>query len=181
MNNKRINVLFLNKNYELDVNPYDSIHHIIFDLYNNIIKKELFFYENFYYNYLIENKDYFLKIIKNSTKDKDKNQIYLDPNNDIYLYNNNEVLELIIIFEPIILLNIITEYFTFYIKIILLTHIIIQYVFLNLLKNYYAIEILNSVFDLFSRFTFIILSITLILFTIIALIILFIFYNKKEK
>jgi hypothetical protein len=180
MNNKRINILFKNKNYEIDINPYDSFHHVIYDLYTNIIKKELQFYENFYYNYLIENKDYFLKIIKNSTKE-DSNQIYLDPNNNIDIYNTNEIIELIIIFDPIILLNIITEYFTFYIKIILITHIIIEYVFLNLLKNYYAIEIFNKSFDLFSRFTFIILSITLILFTIISLIILYILYNKKEK
>jgi hypothetical protein len=174
---KRINIFFKNKNYEVEVNPNDSIHHVISDLYNHIIKKDLNIFENVYYSYLIENKDYFIKIIEN-------NQLintYLNPNNIIGLYC--KVGELIINFDIIILLHIITEYITFFIKIIIITNIIIQYILLNICEKYLSINIHNKSFEYFNDFTFKILFITLMIFTIMWVIILYNFYikNKNKK
>lgn len=174
MNNKRIYIKFKNKDYEIEINPFHSIHHIIYDLYTNIIKKEIYFYENIYYYYLIKNKDYFLKVIEI----KEENNLYLNPNCNIGLNNNYE---LIANFDIIILLNMITDYLTFIIKNIILTNVIIQYILLNIIKHYYLIEIDNKAFDLFNHFTYKTLSITLIIFTIMWIIILYIFFIKNRK
>ncbi len=174
MDHKYIYIKFKNKDYKVKVNNYNSIHHIITDLYENIIKKEIYFYENFYYNYLIKNKDYFLKLIKPNKN----NHLYLNPNCIIEINNNYELL---IDFDIIILLNIITDYLIFIVKNIILINVFIQYILLNIIKHYYFIEIHNKAFDLFNHFTFKILSITLIIFTIIWIILLYIFFIKNRK
>ncbi len=179
INYKRINIIFKNKSYEVEVNSYHSIHHVIHDLYNNIIKKDINIFENFYYNYLIENKDYFIKIINHDISQEDNN--YLDPNNIIGLYNTNIVGELIINFNIIILLNIITEYITFIIKTIILTNIIIQYVLLKICKYYLNIDINNVSFNYFNDYTLKSLFLTLIIFTIMWLILLYIIFIKNSK
>ncbi len=178
---KRINILFQNKNYEIEVNQFHSIHHVINDLYHNIIKKDFYFYEDFYYNYLIQNKDYFLKIIKSEkikNKENENNNDYLNPNNIIGLYNNYE---LILTFDIMILLNIITEYISFFIKIILLTNIIIQYILLKLCINYFEYNIDNISFIYYNDLTLKILSICLILFTIMWIILLYIIFIKNKN
>lgn len=174
---KRINILFKNKNYEIEVNQYDSIHHVINDLYNHVIKKELPFYAKFYYTYLIENKDYFLKIVHiKKIKDKDLTNNYLDPNNIIKFYNQYE---LIIYFDIMILLNIMTEYISFFIKIILLTYIIIEYILLKMCADYFQYTIHNISFIYFNNITLKILSICLILFTIMWMFLLYIIFIKN--
>ncbi len=170
MNYKRIHILFENKNYEVEVNPLHSIHHIIYDLYHNIIKKKYNFYKIFYDSYLIEKKDYFLKVCKK--------EVYLSPDHNIDLYDDYE---LMIQFDMIILLNILTEYISFVIKIIILTHIIIQYILLNLLKKYYCIEVENKIFTIFYDFTCKSLFIAIFLFTIVWMILLYIFFIKNRK
>lgn len=178
MNSKRINILFQNKNYEIEVNHLHSINHVISDLYNNIIKKELPFYQKFYYTYLIENKDYFLKVIHYNKIENE--EYYLNPDYSIDLYNNYE---LCIHFDMIILLNIILEYNTFIIKNIMITYIIIEYILLKICNDYFYINVKNISFIYFSNITLKILSISLILFTIIWIILLYIIFikNKDKK
>ena len=179
---KRINILFKNKNYEIEVNNLHSIHHVISDLFNNIIKKDLYIYEKFYYAYLIENKDYFLKVIKSKKiknekiENKDVHTNYLNPNCNIGLHNNYE---LFIHFDIIILLTIIMEYNEFIIKNIMLTHIIIQYILLKIC-NYY-LNIHNITFEYFTNITLKMLSISLIIFTIIWIILLYIIFIKNNN
>lgn len=173
---KRINILFQNHNYELEVNALHSIHHVISDLYDNIIKKEFIFYQNFYYNYLIRNKDYFLKVIESNKIENDYH--YLSPDYSIGLYHNYE---LCIHFDMIILLNIIMEYNTFIIKNIMITYIIIQYVLLKIYNDYFNLKINNISFIYFSNITLKMLSISLILFTIIWIILLYIIFIKNKN
>ena len=175
MESKRINILFQNKNYEIEVNHLHSIHHVISDLYNHIIKKELPLYQKVYYTYLIENKDYFLKVIE---CEKVENIKYLNPDYVIGLYNNYE---LCIYFDIIILLNIIMEYNTFIIKNLIITHIIIQYVLLKICNDYFDIKINNITFQHFSNITLKILTIYLILFTIMWIILLYIIFIKNKN
>ena len=181
---KRINILFKNKNYEIEVNNLHSIHHVISDLFNNIIKKDLYIYEKFYYAYLIENKDYFLKVIKSKKiknekiENKDVHTNYLNPNCNIGLHNNYE---LFIHFDIIILLTIIMEYNEFIIKNIMLTHIIIQYILLKICNYYLHINIHNITFEYFTNITLKMLSISLIIFTIIWIILLYIIFIKNNN
>ncbi len=177
---KRINIIFKNKSYEVEVHLYDSIHHVINDLYHNIIKKDLNIFENIYYHYLIENKDYFIKIIKNNEK-MNTYLTYLNPNNVVELYNMNQVGELIINFDMIILLNIITEYITFFLKTIIITNIIIQYILLKLCKYYLNIDINNLSFNYFNDYTLKSLFVSLIIFTIMWLILLYIIFIKNKN
>ncbi len=192
-NYKRINIIFKNKSYEVEINSYDSIHHVIYDLYNNIIKKDINIFQNLYYNYLIENKDYFIKIINNdiiqedtvnkdNTINEDKTIVntYLNPNNIFGLYNTNIVGELVIKFDIIILLNIITEYITFIIKSIILTNIIIQYILLKICKYYLNIDVNNVSFNYFNDYTLKSLFLSLIIFTIMWLILLYIIFIKNS-
>ncbi len=177
--NKRIYILFKNESYEIEVNSYHSIHRVIDDLYNHIIKKELYkkytFYKSIYYDYLIKNKDYFLKVINN---DESKENIYLEPNYSIGLYNHYE---LVIKFDIIILLNMITEYIIFFVKNIILVNIIIKYVLLNICNNYYHLNVNNIVFDYFNNFTFKSLFVIILIFTIMWIILLYIIFIKNKS
>lgn len=164
---KNIYLKFKNKKYNIKINDsYKSIHNVIYNFFKDEIKLPL--YEYIYYDYLISNKDYLLKVDDNT---------YVNPNYIIGLY---ETYELQIDYDIIIILNIITEYLSIIIKNILLINIIIQYVLLEVIRIFYKINIENKVFNYYNKFTYICMVNSLFLFTIFWMILIYKLYIKNN-
>ena len=163
---KNVYLIFKNKKYNIKINNnYKSIHNVIYNFFKNEIK--LPFYEYFYYDYLISNKDYLLKVNENT---------YVNPN---YIIGLHETYELNINYDIIIILNIITDYISTIIKSILLINIIIQYILLEVIRVFYKINVENKIFDYYNKFTYITMVSSLFLFTIFWVILIYKLYIKK--
>ncbi len=133
----RILIEFKGKSYEMEVNKYDSLHHIINDLFYSVLQYEINFIEYYLLEDAIENKCY---ILYSKT-----NKIQLEQNT---CTKNNDIMILVTEDDSL------NAYFSFVLKYflpILLLCIIIFFI-KNILRHfflhYFQIEYKNKLFEL---------------------------------
>jgi hypothetical protein len=152
---KRISILFLDKEYEIEVNKYYSIHHVISDLIEDNF--EINSYKKLYYKHLLKSNDYIILNEKNEILSKNYCVDLCDKYTLIMEYNI-----LIMLFYLIDVLGVI-------LWVILVTNIIIQYGLMEICG-----KINNITFNMWNNLTTYIVILFFYLFIIIGVVL---FYN----
>jgi hypothetical protein len=117
-----VTITYLNKSYDIIINDGDqylSIHHIIYDLYKNVLSKEYNFITLIYIKKIIEERNYLIEY---------KEKCYIDSNYSIGLYSNYT---LIIPYHYVLFFDLFLQFFSF---------ILIPYIFIYIF--YFSIKYL---------------------------------------
>jgi hypothetical protein len=124
-------ITYLNKKYNIKLKEgeqYLSIHHIINDLYKNVLSKELNLFTLIYIKKIIEEKSYLIQYKDDSLNDQSVKNRVIDINYSIGLYTNYI---LIIPYHYIIFFDLFLLFFSF---------ILIPYIFISIF--YFCIKYL---------------------------------------